>query len=272
MIQALFFDLDGTLLSSRKTLLPSTRDALRKCREEGIRVFLATARSPMLDKMLGWTEEEFALFEGGIYCNGACTKIGESTEYAFIEPAVVRFCLEQVALCKDVHVGMHLQHEVHAFNHFLPDSMLDPWGLNREEITEINESYHHCTVKILIYYDNLVGATKVLPPELFRKLKAQCTDRANIYLTDQDKTIQVVAKDISKLVAIERVRNILGFSPDEVAVFGDDVNDMEMLSHYRNSVAMGNAEDQVKRISSYTTMTNDDDGIAYALKEILHCI
>lgn len=56
MIRALFFDLDGTLLTSRKTLADSTRAALRQCQKQGIRIFLVTARAPLLDKMLGWTE------------------------------------------------------------------------------------------------------------------------------------------------------------------------------------------------------------------------
>ena len=57
MIKAVFFDLDGTLLSDRKTISPVNRKALRHLREKGIKVFLATARSPMLDRMLGWTED-----------------------------------------------------------------------------------------------------------------------------------------------------------------------------------------------------------------------
>ena len=66
MIKALFFDLDGTLLTSEKTLARSTREALRACRKKGISLFIATARAPLLETMLGWTEIELNLFDGGI--------------------------------------------------------------------------------------------------------------------------------------------------------------------------------------------------------------
>lgn len=272
MIQALFFDLDGTLLSTQKTLLPSTRAALQSCREKGIKVFLATARSPMLDKMLGWSDAEFSLFDGGIYCNGACERIGRHTEYAFLDANVVNHCVAQTALYPDVHIALHMEHEVHAFNHRLSDFALDPWGLTREEIAEITEDSYSRTVKILIYYDSLIDSSEPLPPELFQQLKTHCSDRANIYLSDQGKTIQVVKKNTSKFTAIEKVRKTLGLTPQEIAVFGDDLNDMEMLSGYPNSVAMGNAEKQVREVASYTTKTNDDNGIAFALKELLSVI
>jgi len=272
MIRALFFDLDGTLLTSRKTLQQSTKAALQACREKGIKIFLATARSPMLDKMLGWSNEEFALFDGGIYCNGAYERIGQHTEYAFLDPHVVSYCVTRVAHYPDVHIALHTEHEIHAFNHPLPDFALDPWGLTRDEIVDITECCYSRTVKVLIYHDNLIDATKPLPPELFQQINAHCSDSANIYLSDQGKTIQVVKKNISKFTSIENVRRTLGLSRDEIAVFGDDLNDMEMLSGCPNSVAMGNAEPQVREVAAYTTKTNDDDGIAFALEKILSII
>lgn len=55
MIRALFLDLDGTLLTSGKAISAENRTALAQCRANGIQVFPATARSPMLDRMPGWT-------------------------------------------------------------------------------------------------------------------------------------------------------------------------------------------------------------------------
>lgn len=269
MIKALFFDLDGTLLSTQKTILSSTRTALKKCQEKGIKVFFATARSPMLDKMLGWSAGEFSLFNGGIYCNGACEKIGQQVEYAFLNPDVVRYCVKQVSMYDNVHIALHLENEIHAFNHILPDSALVPWGLTREKITEITDPCCSRTVKILIYHDNLIDTSTQLPEELFCKLTKYCEDKANIYLTDHGKTIQVVKKNTSKYASIEKVRKTLGLTQDEVAVFGDDLNDIEMLSNYKNSVAMGNAVNQVKMISCFTTKSNDNNGIAFALEHLL---
>lgn len=48
------------------------------------------------------------------------------------------------------------------------------------------------------------------------------------------------------------------------------VNDLEMISAYPISVAMGNGAEAVKSAVKYVTRANDEDGIAYALSEILH--
>ena len=45
-----------------------------------------------------------------------------------------------------------------------------------------------------------------------------------------------------------------------------------MLSGYENSIAMGNAENEVKQVSTFITKTNDNDGIVFALEEILAVI
>lgn len=55
-------------------------------------------------------------------------------------------------------------------------------------------------------------------------------------------------------------------------MFGDDLNDVEMLSHCPNSVAMGNAHPQAKAVAAHVTHSCDEDGIAHALRNILHVI
>ena len=60
-----------------------------------------------------------------------------------------------------------------------------------------------------------------------------------------------------------------GYKKNEIAVFGDDFNDIEMLSEYPFSVAMGNAEAQVKAVAKYVTLDNDSDGIYEAIYNIL---
>ena len=52
MIRAIFFDLDGTLLDSDKRIPASAYEALEKCRERGIALFVATARPPILEESI----------------------------------------------------------------------------------------------------------------------------------------------------------------------------------------------------------------------------
>lgn len=50
------------------------------------------------------------------------------------------------------------------------------------------------------------------------------------------------------------------------------MNDIEMLSEYENAVAMENADEQIKRSVKYVTKSNDNNGITYAIENILHLI
>lgn len=272
MIQALFFDLDGTLLNSEKELTGRTLSALNACRERGIRLFVATARPSILGRMLGWTEEEQELFDGGIYCNGGCEVIGERMRYYFIPQQIVEACISRVNVCKAVNIALQMDRERHAFNHPLADFAHPRWGITREEAVPITRDCITRTVKILVYHHNLIDTVTPLPPELVDQLRGCCGSQAQFYLTDGGRVVQITSSLANKYQAIERIRIQLGLEKTEVAVFGDDLNDQEMLSGYPNSVAMGNGCEQIKRSARWVTRDNDEDGVAYAIERLMKLI
>lgn len=62
----------------------------------------------------------------------------------------------------------------------------------------------------------------------------------------------------------------LGYNMDEVMVFGDSLNDLSMLSmDFGATVAMENAVPEVKQAAKYITKSNDENGVAYAIRELL---
>lgn len=269
MIRAVFFDLDGTLLDSGKRIPDSARMAIAACRARGVRMYYATARSPRLDKMLGFTAADFALFDGGICSNGACVMAGGETQYCYIDPRAVRRCMDLVSACGDVHLSLHMPDEGYAFN-FEPDASMDrSWGLSLARVCPLDEMAVCSTVKMLVFYNRLTDSTRALPPVLMEAIRSECGGLAKIYVTDEGRTVQLAGLEAGKLTAIERIRRSLGLTREEVAVFGDDVNDLEMIVHYPHSVAMGNAVPQVKAAAGYVTRSNDDDGVAYALQSLL---
>ncbi|MBQ2990770.1 MAG: HAD family phosphatase [Clostridia bacterium] len=265
MIKALFFDLDGTLLNSAKQIPASAREAITACRARGVRVFFATARSPRLDKTLGWTDADFALFDGGIYANGACICMDGHTHYSYIHPDAVRACIAAAAAYEDVHLSLHMPQEGYAFNFPVDASMNRSWGLEQARICAIDETAIRDTVKVLIFYDHLTDSVRPLPPSLGETIRQRIGPKANVYITDEGRTIQISGQDAGKLKAIERVRQKLGLAVEEVSVFGDDINDLEMISFYPDSVAMGNAAPQVKAAAGFVTYANDEGGVAYAI-------
>lgn len=270
-MKALFFDLDGTLLGSDKKIPPSAVEALLAVRAKGVKVFVATGRSFRVDKMLGWTEE-ITLFDGGVYSNGACICLEGEVRYAWIDPEAVRAVIGEVSRYPEVHLSLNGEEARHAFNYTPPAYILGPWGITTEDIVPLDESAVNAATKLLIFYKELVNSTRPLPEELFPRLQALCGDRATMYLTDLGATIQIVSRESSKRSGIEKVRKALGLAADEIAVFGDDLNDLEMIRAYPVSIAMGNGAEAVKSAAKYLTLPNDEGGIAHALKNILYMI
>ena len=59
----------------------------------------------------------------------------------------------------------------------------------------------------------------------------------------------------------------LGIKTENIIAFGDEANDIEMLTAAGLGIAMGNSNTSVKAIADFVTKSNDDDGTVYALEK-----
>lgn len=266
MIKALFFDLDGTLLNSEKRIPLSAKQVIRTCKKKGIQVFLASARSPRLKETLGWGDDEFSLFDGGIYSNGGYIEAAGEQRYAFIDADTVKKCVEAIGREKDVHLSLHTPGHGYAFNFQPDDDLMQGWGVDEENLRPLNEETMQQTAKMLVFWRNLIGETELMPEALCQEMERICEGKAHLYVTDRGAAMQVTSIQAGKKAAVDAVRTKLGLKADEIAVFGDDLNDLEIISAYPVSVAMGNGVEEVKKGARYITLANDDDGIAHAIK------
>lgn len=265
MLRCAFFDLDGTLLNNEKQIPSSARQAILRCRALGVRTYIVTARSPRLHKTLGWTEAEFALFDGAIHSNGATIRQGEELVHCYLNPEAVHRALERVRACPGAEMSLHMPQEDHAFTFEMDEKRLERWQLKPENVHPINEATISRTLKALIYHGDLKEERPPLPAELAENIAADCQGLARVLVTDQGRTIQLVPLEAGKLAAVERIRKQLGIAVDEVSVFGDDLNDLEMITFYPRSVAMGNGHEQVKAAAGFVSASNEEDGIAVGL-------
>jgi len=84
------------------------------------------------------------------------------------------------------------------------------------------------------------------------------------------ENIEVNAKEAKKGLALEVAIEKMGFSKDEVAVFGDGLNDVSMFELFPNSYAPANAEYDVKKKAKEIIPSNNDDGVGKKINEILY--
>ena len=270
-IKMIVTDLDNTLLKTDKTISDYTAGILNKCRQNGIKIVFATARPPLLDRMLSWDKNAISLFmslfDGGIYYNGGCIVINRQKEYQFISDKVIHETISHVLKYDKLNIALQLKDEKHAFRFPLEDIGYKSWGITSEESLTLQQAKNFKTVKILVFNNNLIDSITPLDDKLVANLKELCEGNAQFYLTDKGTSIQITGQSVNKMRSIEQILKSFSFEKSEVAAFGDDYNDVEMLKECIIGVAVSNAIDEAKAAADYICESNDDDGVAKWIEE-----
>ena len=121
-------------------------------------------------------------------------------------------------------------------------------------------------IKIVIKFKNNDLVDKYY--ELFNNGKVKVLVMQNSF--DDRRWIEVYGYGTSKYDAIKIICDREGISNCDVISFGDGRNDIDMLKNSGIGVAMGNALSDVKKVSDYITISHNDDGVIYFLKEYLN--
>lgn len=124
------------------------------------------------------------------------------------------------------------------------------------DASRIQDSYS-ATTKILVYYPT---------EDLIRSVSA----REDLEITSSmPHVIDIMAKDSTKGNAVVALANHLSLPLSSVYCFGDGDNDVSMFTCGAVGVAMGNASDSVKEKAQIVTRSCLDDGVAYAIRNLI---
>ncbi|HBB07466.1 MAG TPA: Cof-type HAD-IIB family hydrolase [Bacteroides sp.] len=254
MIKALFFDIDGTLVSFRTHAIPaSTIDALEKAHEAGVKIFIATGRPIAIIDNLDAIKH---LIDGYVTTNGAYCFVGEETVVCTPIPdadvrTMARMSDELGFAC--VYVGekhVVLQH---------PNELLYKIFCDYLNVRHLPENPPLDT----IYKERIIQITPIVDEETERRLMPLLSDcisgRWHPAFTD------ITADGADKGRGIELMAARFGISIDETMAFGDGGNDIPMLRRAGVGVAMGNAQPAIQAEADYVTTSVDDDGVRNAL-------
>lgn len=252
MIKAAFFDIDGTLVSFNTHKIPdSSLDALKRLREAGVRLFIASGRHrASMDKIEPYAD----LFDGYVMVNGGLCILGDEIvhstlmskkdvklwlEYIKKEPRSTCFVLQDKIVINFIDDQMQKVFEVLDFP-IPPSANLDDFA----------DSDVYQMIISFTEEEN----SKILP------IFPQCyAPRWSPLFSD------IIPNGVNKMVGIEKMIERLGITKDEVAAFGDGGNDIEMIKSVGWGIAMGNACDELKRVAKFTTDDIDNDGLAKAV-------
>lgn len=249
MIKAIFFDIDGTLLSYKThRMLPSTIEAFQILKQRGVTVFISSGRPKVLFP-------KFPVeFDGYISVNGGYCTVGDKV--------LVRNPLDRDA-CRRwlAFVEKH-------------DLTTMCFTENRMFINRIDPPSIALQQQLGFEMPPVASLSQLADEEVYQFIAMQPAEK------DQEATLamgkcrmprwhpaftDIIPDNSSKAVGIETIINHLGISREETMAFGDGGNDIEMLEYAAVGVAMGNAAENVKAHADYVTDSCEDDGIMNAL-------
>mgnify|MGYP003591273747 CR=1 FL=1 len=259
-MEAIVLDLDGTLLTSKENISKKTKDILYKFMEKGVKIIIATGRTytslkPYKD-MLG--------LETPVVCFNGAKLVDRKEEIIFelpIEEELAKKCIE-IAKDMEIHINFY-QNEVWYVEEPTKEAQFykNSSGLDYE-IKKIKDFDNYEMTKLLFISEN----ERLL--ELNRKLEEAVGKSVNKAFSKK-YYLELMNKEVNKGETLLKLFDIEGINKENVVAFGDGWNDLEMLQMVGEGVAMGNADEELKKIVGRSCDTNDNDGIAKYLEKYL---
>ena len=251
-IKIIFFDIDDTLRNSKTGFIPSTIPTVfQQLREKGILTGIATGRGifgvvPEIQEL----KPDFFVTLNGAYIEDKKGNVIYSNKIARDKVE------EYIAWTKEVGIdyGLVGSHEAklsrrtemisQAIDPIYPDLEVDPDFYQKEDIYQMWS-----------FEDQ--GDDLTLPENLSSTLRL---------VRWHEHSSDVVPISGSKAAGVAKVVDQLGLKPENVMVFGDELNDLELFDYAGISVAMGISHEKIKEKADYTTKTLEEDGIFDALE------
>lgn len=254
-VKAIFFDIDGTLVSFKTHRIPdSTLEALTLLRKKGIKLFIATGRPWVLINNLGE-----AKFDGFITVNGCSCFTSDFTPiYSSSIPHEDIDRLIDSGLTENIPFAFTDGKDefITGINERV-QAMSDLIELPNARVAPVTDARGEDFYQLMGYF------TKEEEQQfnIFEKILTHCTPmRWHPLFAD------IIPTGNSKRTGIDKVLEYFHIDLSESMGFGDGGNDIPMLQHTAIGVAMGNADDEVKAAADYVTTSIDDNGIVHALR------
>ena len=251
MIKAVFFDVDGTLVShGAKRVAPSAREAIAKLQAKGIRCVVATGRDYGVFKTLPAGDIPF---DGYITLNGQIVRDRDG-QLLFGMPITGKTREFLLRAFREHHFPALLIEQDRAYMNYIDEQVEGLQATIGTPILPVEEYTGGEIYQICAYIAER-------QEEVLAEIWDECVITSWIA-----GGVDIVEKGGGKVTGIQRYLDLYGIRPEETMAIGDGVNDMQMLQFCGIGIAMGNSLDEVKACADFVTGNADADGISDALK------
>ena len=268
MYKIICTDIDGTLLNKDRDISARTARAIARIKER-VPVILVSSRMPKamrhIQATLGIGHYPIIAYNGGLVLTHDAQHTAPFLSIA-IAADMAGIIYEQVVHTK-IHTSLYWHDEW-----FVEE--LDYWAEREINNTRVRPTVTDFDNLISDWEQRGVGPHKIMcmgPEEeihaLEQFLQAACSAQLNIYRS-KPTYLELSSKFISKASAIEKLlTEHLGFRMQEAVAFGDNYNDIEMLSAVGLGIAVANGNEALKTVAQEITLSNLDDGVAVAIEK-----
>ena len=254
MSYSVFLDLDGTLIAPEEdTISQRTVDALKQAQNNGHKIFLNTGRSLAelkIDAFRGFRFDGYLCGCSYITAGGRILMADRLTADE-LQPITAHF------YGRDIPVVLEGEDAVYAV--YTDETNAEEQGMI--PLTDMSEVFRICELEPITKMSIFANLGKE-DLEFIRSL-ADPIERNDTICTE------VVPKGHDKAYVMNKTVEYLNLDPTTVIAIGDSSNDFAMLDAAPISVAMGNAADEVKSRTTYTTVPVTEDGVAVFLEKFL---
>lgn len=281
MVKLIAIDMDGTLLTPNHTISERNVAAIKKAKEAGIEVVIATGRAyhdaREIVESKGLTLP-FICLNGALYINDKKEVVykmnmtSEQVEHVSDE-------LDNESLHYNVYTDKtvytnSIEKEIEQYQHFI-DVMGGDINAEERVMLRVEKGYLVEVEDFDEVYDR--------EDEVVLKYLAKSSNRANLHRAQHQLNeveglyatssgpgnIEVTVKSAQKGKALEAMCEELGISMEDCMAIGDNYNDLSMLKRAGTSVVMGNASGDIKSYADIIVGSNIEDGVAEAIEGIL---
>jgi hypothetical protein len=267
MIKLIATDMDGTLLNNNKEISKENIEAIIECQKQGIKVALASGRGAQ-----------------NLFKFADILKINDYNGYLIGNNGQEIFSYKDFSITKGNKIPKEVCHQameifrkykvyVYGFNDDVKYGYLkDDYGILREnsKTTLLENGYNEEKQ----FFENEGDFDKFGcytqdedVYEIYNEIKSKIDGAYNLFIVNSG-VVELVGEGIDKVHGIKELQKIMGLEDDEILVFGDGLNDLNMLKKF-HGVAMSNALDELKMEVKHIVDNSQHIGVANGINKFV---
>lgn len=252
-MKAIFFDIDDTLIDKESHTLPqSAIDTIQALANQGHIIGIATGRARYF---ADWVIEQLPI--------QACVTInGQYVEYQnqriYHNPIGEKDVEQAIAFCNQ-----------HGFAYGCIGEQDTKLSQKNPAVAEVLRHWlDHYDIDPNFYQTTPIYQLWAFMPENHLANELFPTDGGIRMVRFHEQAVDIVSKTGSKANGLQQFLAHVNLTPEDLIVFGDGLNDLEMFGLAKTSVAVGAAHPKLKAIATHVTGGVLENGIANAVKEL----